>query len=99
MNNIRKIIANELAQGAAPWDVRRQIEEYTAAQANANPGLINQEGETKDLLSFADKVYGEINSFSVASQEKSRKASANDPFCCWWYSFSLYGFWDGQVGS
>jgi hypothetical protein len=79
-DNIRKIIANELAQGAAPWDVRRQIEEYTAAQANANPGLINQEGETKDLLSFADKVYGEINSFSVASQEKSRKASANDPF-------------------
>ena len=79
-DNIRKIIANELAQGAAPWDVRRQIEEYTAAQANANPGLINQEGETKDLLSFADKVYGEINSFSVASQERSRKASANDPF-------------------
>jgi hypothetical protein len=79
-DNIRKIIANELAQGSAPWDVRRQIEEYTAAQANANPGLVNQEGETRDLLSFADKVYGEINSFSVASQERSRKASANDPF-------------------
>lgn len=79
-DNIRKIIANELAQGAAPWDVRRQIEEYTAAQADANPGVINQDGETKDLLSFADKVYGEINSFSVASQERSRRASADDPF-------------------
>lgn len=79
-DDIRKIISNELANGSTPWDVRRQIEEYTAAQAQMSPGVVNQEGETRDLLSFADKVYGEINSLQIARQEKGRKASADDPF-------------------
>lgn len=70
-DNIRKIIANEIVNfGAAPWDVKRQIEEYTAKQAELNPGVFNQEGETKDLMAFADTVFREGN--ALANQRAKR---------------------------
>ena len=78
--DIRKIIAAEIYRGAAPWDVKRQIEEYTAGQAELNPGLINQEGETKDLQSFANTVFSEYNNYQVAKTKASRTAAGKDPF-------------------
>lgn len=78
--DIRKIIAGEIYRGAAPWDVKRQIEEYTASQAELNPGLINQEGETSDLTKFADKIFEEYNNYQVASAKAARSGSAKDPF-------------------
>jgi hypothetical protein len=65
-DNIRKIIANEIINfGSAPWDVKRQIEEYTAKQAELNPGVFNQEGETRDLMAFADTVFREGNALAT----------------------------------
>lgn len=78
--DIRKIIAGEIYRGAAPWDVKRQIEEYTAGQAELSPGLINQEGETKDLQSFANTVFSEYNNYQVAKTKASRTAAGKDPF-------------------
>jgi hypothetical protein len=78
--DIRKIIAGEIYRGAAPWDVKRQIEEYTAGQAELSPGLINQEGETKDLQSFANTVFSEYNNYQVAKTKAARTAASKDPF-------------------
>jgi len=78
--DIRKIIAAEIYRGAAPWDVKRQIEEYTAGQADLSPGLINQEGETKDLQSFANTVFSEYNNYQVAKKKADRTAAGKDPF-------------------
>ena len=78
--DIRKIIAGEIYRGAAPWDVKRQIEEYTAGQAQMSPGLINQEGETKDLQSFANTVFTEYNNYQVAKTKAGRSAADKDPF-------------------
>jgi hypothetical protein len=78
--DIRKIIAGEIYRGAAPWDVKRQIEEYTASQADLSPGLINQEGETKDLQSFANTVFTEYNNYQVAKTKAARKSAGEDPF-------------------
>lgn len=70
-DNIRKIIANEIVNfGSAPWDVKRQIEEYAAKQAELNPGVFNQEGETRDLMAFADTVFRESN--ALANQRAKR---------------------------
>ena len=64
--DIRKLIYDEIVEyGAAPWDVKRQVEEYAAAQATANPATYNQEGETKDLMSFADTIFKEKNDLIV----------------------------------
>lgn len=69
--DIRKIIANEIVNfGSAPWDVKRQIEEYTAKQAELNPGVYNQEGETSDLMRFADTVFSESNNLQVQGQKQ-----------------------------
>lgn len=69
--DIRKIIANEIVNfGSAPWDVKRQIEEYTAKQAELNPGVYNQEGETSDLMRFADTVFSESNKLQVQGQKQ-----------------------------
>lgn len=69
--DIRKIIANEIINfNAAPWDVKRQIEEYTAGQAELNPGVFNQEGETSDLMKFADTVFKENNDLQIQRQKQ-----------------------------
>ena len=73
--DIRKRIAAAIAyQGMAPWDVKAIIEEYTAAQANANPETYSSEGETKDLMAFADTIFKEANDLTV----KSAKASGTE---------------------
>lgn len=64
--DIRRLIYDEIVEyGSAPWDVKRQVEEYAAAQATANPATYNQEGETKDLMSFADTIFREKNDLIV----------------------------------
>lgn len=74
--DIRKIITNEIVNfGTAPWEVKRQIEEYTAKQAELNPGVFNQEGETKDLMSFADTVFRENNALQV---QRSKESGGDD---------------------
>lgn len=78
--DIRKIIAGEIYRGAAPWDVKRQIEEYTASQAELSPGLINQEGETSDLVAFANTAFKEYTNYQVAKTKASRTAAGKDPF-------------------
>ena len=78
--DIRKVIAAEIYRGSAPWDVKRQIEEYAASQADLSPGLINQEGETKDLQSFANTVFTEYNNYQVAKTKAARKFAGEDPF-------------------
>lgn len=71
-DDIRKRIVTEISYyGMAPWDVKRQIEEYTAKQAELNPGVYNEEGETKDLLSFADTVFRENNDLQVQKAKSS----------------------------
>lgn len=68
--DIRKIIANEIINfGTAPWDVKRMVEEYTAKQAELNPGVYNQEGETSDLMRFADTIFSENNKLQVEGQK------------------------------
>lgn len=70
--DIRKRIAAAIAyQGMAPWDVKAIIEEYTAAQANANPETYNAEGETQDLISFANTIFKESNDLSVKAAKSS----------------------------
>ena len=73
--DIRKIIANEIYSGANPWDLKRQIEEYTAKQAELYPGVINQEGETKDLQSFANTAFSEWNNYRVAKTKQQRQGA------------------------
>jgi len=79
-DNIRKQIAAEIYRGSAPWDVKRQIEEYTAGQAQSNPGLINEDGETEDLQSFANTVFSEYNNYQVAKTKADRTSAGKDPF-------------------
>lgn len=74
-DDIRKIIAAEIYRGANPWDVRRQVEEYTAQQAELNPGVYNQEGETKDLLSFVDTVDSEWRKKTISDIKTTREGS------------------------
>lgn len=78
--DIRKIIAGEIYRGAAPWDLKRQIEEYTAGQAELSPGLINQEGETADLQAFANTAFKEYTNYQVAKTKAGRSAAGKDPF-------------------
>jgi len=78
--DIRKIIAGEIYRGAAPWDLKRQIEEYTAGQAELAPGLINQEGETSDLIAFANTAFKEYTNYQVAKTKAGRSAAGKDPF-------------------
>lgn len=73
--DIRKIIAAEVQRGTNPWDIRRMVEEYAAKQAELNPGVYNQDGETKDLLSFVDTINREFNNKQVADLKKSRSSS------------------------
>jgi hypothetical protein len=75
--DIRKIIAAEIQRGTNPWDVRRMVEEYAAKQAELNPGVYNQEGETRDLLSFVDTIDKEFNDKQVADLQKARSTSTD----------------------
>ena len=78
--NIRYRIVNEIVEnGKAPWDVKAQIEEYASAQAKANPATYNKEGETQDLMSFADTVFREHNALSVARSKRSSQSTGNLP--------------------
>lgn len=70
--DIRKRIARMIVvDGIAPWDVKATIEEYAAAQANANPETYNAEGETSDLMSFADTIFKENNALNVQSAKSA----------------------------
>lgn len=74
--DIRKRIARAIVyDGIAPWDVKAIIEEYAAAQANVNPETYNAEGETKDLISFADTIFRESNALSVQQAKSSGEES------------------------
>jgi hypothetical protein len=74
-DDIRKIIAAAIYRGENPWDVRRQVEAYTAQQAELNPGVYNQEGETKDLLSFVDTVDSEWRKKTIANMKDGAEGS------------------------
>jgi hypothetical protein len=70
--DIRKRIARMIVvDGIAPWDVKATIEEYAAAQANANPETFNAQGETSDLMSFADTIFKENNALNVQLAQSS----------------------------
>lgn len=77
-NDIRKIIAAEIQRGSNPWDIKRMVEEYTAKQAEMNPGVYNQEGETRDLLSFVDTIDREFNAKQVSDLKAARSAGKDE---------------------
>lgn len=75
-DDIRRKIASEIVEhGLPPWEVKAMIEEYTAAQATANPDTYNQEGETNDLMQFADTIFKENNALTV---QKSKSSAGGD---------------------
>jgi len=74
--DIRRKIAGEIVEyGVPPWQVKAMIEEYTAAQAAANPDTYNEEGETSDLMRFADTIFNENNALTV---QKSKSSGGDD---------------------
>jgi hypothetical protein len=71
----RKIAAEIVEYNLPPWQVKAMIEEYTAAQATANPETYNEEGETADLMRFADTIFSENNALTV---QKAKSSGGDD---------------------
>jgi len=79
--DIRKqIVADIVDRGKNVWDVQREIEAYTAAQAGLHPGVYAQEAETNDLKKFAQTVQSQWDNLRAAQMRSSADMLKSNPY-------------------